>query len=418
MNQVLEASGLCRKKADIFLPTLQAWREFIAKYKIDVELTMFSLGNKRRHFLRVGSFNTMNHPAKMPVFYWRERVEPPKLRINKVTSIFALSIGQLNLTFDDEGSRMEIESESSDSSSDESESEPSSADNVEVDGDNTSARLELTTAELNLPDPNKFPLLNSLSYNPMNMDRLMQEILLFHGNKQINFTRGNTRKGSLIILPSHLHLECYEAELSKRNSAIDTIVDIIAESCKSSKEEAAECLLKSIFSKYENSFVSVAIDKCLMKEKIEAEEKMDVVSTEAMIQEANISTNSARIINRHLRQHFGQSLFASEAERSKYFAGSDFPPTVSTKVLEDKTIIPFWFKRPDLYLQSQFKDMIDHSLLKDIIRVDLIIGGDHGGGKFRMTMKVNFRLPGKKTVSYLTQIASVSYSKDKTEILR
>ncbi len=150
--------------------------------------------------------------------------------------------------------------------------------------------------------------------------------------------------------------------------AFDTIVDIIAESCKSSKEEAAECLLKSIFSKYENSFISVAIDKCLIK-KIEAEEKMDVVSTEAMIQDANIS-------------------------------------------------IPFWFKRPDLYLQSQFNDMIDHSLLKDLIRVDVIIGGDHGGSKFRMMMKVNFRLPGKKTVSYLTQIARVSYSKDNTEILR
>ena len=35
-----------------------------------------------------------------------------------------------------------------------------------------------------------------------------------------------------------------------------------------------------------------------------------------------------------------------------------------------------------------------------------------------MTMKVNFRLPDKGTVSYLTQIASVSYSKDKTAILR
>ncbi len=35
-----------------------------------------------------------------------------------------------------------------------------------------------------------------------------------------------------------------------------------------------------------------------------------------------------------------------------------------------------------------------------------------------MTMKVNFRFPEKGTVSYLTQIASVSYSKDKTAILR
>ena len=59
---------------------------------------------------------------------------------------------------------------------------------------------------------------------------------------------------------------------------------------------------------------------------------MDVISTEAMLQEANVSTNSARIINRHLRQHFGHSLFASEAERRRYFAGSDFRPTVLTKV--------------------------------------------------------------------------------------
>jgi hypothetical protein len=34
--------------------------------------------------------------------------------------------------------------------------------------------------------------------------------------------------------------------------------------------------------------------------------------------------------------------------------------------------------------------MIDLSLLPQLIKVDIIIGGDHGGGKFRMSMKVNF----------------------------
>jgi len=38
---------------------------------------------------------------------------------------------------------------------------------------------------------------------------------------------------------------------------------------------------------------------------------MDVISTEAMVQETNISTKSA--INCHLWQHFGWLLFASEA---------------------------------------------------------------------------------------------------------
>ena len=40
--------------------------------------------------------------------------------------------------------------------------------------------------------------------------------------------------------------------------------------------------------------------------------------------------------------------------------------------------------------------MIDQSLLKDMIKVDIVIRGDHGGGKFHMKMKVNFRLPEKK----------------------
>jgi hypothetical protein len=71
--------------------------------------------------------------------------------------------------------------------------------------------------------------------------------------------------------------------------------------------------LKSFYAKFEDSFVNIAIEKC----KTKSEEKIDVISTEAMPQEANISTNSARIINRHLWQHFGHSLFASEAERRR-----------------------------------------------------------------------------------------------------
>jgi len=53
------------------------------------------------------------------------------------------------------------------------------------------------------PDPKKIPLLHLLNFNPTTMDKLMQEILVYHGNKQITFTRGNNRKGSLVMLPSH-----------------------------------------------------------------------------------------------------------------------------------------------------------------------------------------------------------------------
>jgi hypothetical protein len=142
----------------------------------------------------------------------------------------------------------------------------------------------------------------------------------------------------LVLLPSHRHLANYEAEFSKKKSLIDTISDIVAENTNNCTAKAAEIHLKSFYTKFEDSFVNIAIEKFPIKSN--SEEKMDVISTEAMLQEAHVSTNSARIINCHLWQHFGHSLFASEAERRRYFACSDFHPTVLTKVLEDKTIIP------------------------------------------------------------------------------
>jgi hypothetical protein len=235
----------------------------------------------------------------MPVFYWRERVGSPKLRITKLTSIFAQNIGQMNLMFDDESDQTRIDSNTSsdDLSSDESEVEPSVPDKVSA---------YLSSVEFNLPDPKKYPLLHSMGCNAMIMDRLVQEILLFHGNNQITFTHGNNQKGTLVILPSHRHIDRYEAELSKKKSTLDTIINTVIKNSQSTKEEATECLLRSMFMKYENSFVSVAMNKCVINDKI-IDKKMDVISTEAMIQEANISTNSARIISHHLRQHFGQS---------------------------------------------------------------------------------------------------------------
>jgi hypothetical protein len=111
------------KERGYFLSTLQAWRGLIAEYKINVKLTIIFIGNKCCHFLRVGSFNKMNHPVKMPVFHWRERVASPKLCISTLMRIFSLNNGQLNLMLNDESSCMEIKSESSYSSSEESESQ-------------------------------------------------------------------------------------------------------------------------------------------------------------------------------------------------------------------------------------------------------------------------------------------------------
>jgi hypothetical protein len=73
-------------------------------------------------------------------------------------------------------------------------------------------------------DPNEFPLLNSIGITPMNMDRLVQESVIFHGHWSIKFIRGNNHPGSLILMPLNSKLERYVPELSKKNSTIDVAV--------------------------------------------------------------------------------------------------------------------------------------------------------------------------------------------------
>jgi hypothetical protein len=86
---------------------------------------------------------------------------------------------------------------------------------------------------------------------------------------------------------------------------------------------------------------------------------------------------------------FGRTIVESEKKRKRYFGANDYPPTCKKMVLEDKTVIPYWNKLPNE------------------LRVNFTVGGNHGGGKFRM-----------KSISRLYQIASVEHSNDETEILK
>jgi len=70
-----------------------------------------------------------------------------------------------------------------------------------------------------------------------------------------------------------------------------------------------------------------------------------------------------------LRLFFGRSYFESEVKRREYFSGQDFPPTIGKKVLEDKTVIPFWYKLPDQLMKHQLKSMVTTEQLEGLQRV-------------------------------------------------
>ncbi len=60
--------------------------------------------------------------------------------------------------------------------------------------------------DIDLPDADMFPLLNSLflmnegHYNLF--DRLLNEVTTFNGAAEINYKRGNNSQGTLIAVPS------------------------------------------------------------------------------------------------------------------------------------------------------------------------------------------------------------------------
>lgn len=115
---------------------------------------------------------------------------------------------------------------------------------------------------------------------------------------------------------------------------------------------------------------------------------MDVVSVESMLSEAGVNWKSRCIIFRHLKQFFGKSLVVSEKQRRAYFGDNDFAPSVGRMVLEDKTIVPYWWKRPDQLIQHQINYIFKQEDLNGISSVDIVTGGDHGGGQFRMLLKL------------------------------
>lgn len=122
------------------------------------------------------------------------------------------------------------------------------------------------------------------------------------------------------------------------------------------------------------------------------------MSTDAMIQVANISPNSARIINHHLyvRTLVNHYLYPKQSSGNILLIVT--PPTVKIKALVgiDNSMIADWYKCPDLNIQKQLKDVIDFRLLKNLIWINIPIWGDHGGGRSHMNMKLNVHLPKRK----------------------
>ena len=98
----------------------------------------------------------------------------------------------------------------------------------------------------------------------------------------------------------------------KNNSVLDLIVNNIVRTIRCSSEEAVESFIAAICRKYEETFISVGIERDIIK----PAKKMDAISVEAMLQDAGVNRTNARSLFQHMHQFFGKDMF--ELEKRSY----------------------------------------------------------------------------------------------------
>jgi hypothetical protein len=95
---MLVLCGLAKEWRGKTVALNNAWQLFIAGMRIDSEVTTFSIFNTRQYLIRIGSWNKLRHPPKLPLNYWREKIPASKLRISGITKAFAESVGHMNIS--------------------------------------------------------------------------------------------------------------------------------------------------------------------------------------------------------------------------------------------------------------------------------------------------------------------------------
>ncbi len=292
----------------------QEWLNFKCEFDLaDFEVTHFTIKKKKRYYVRLGSWSALSHIRRTPAEIWSSsssgKLRVPRVSTSSISMTLAQAIGSLDLTLPTHYSRVPADSKSiSDSES----NDKQCSDNEEESSKNEKeASMYDTHLLIDLPDADKFPLLNSLFLTNAGhcnlFDRLVNEITKFSGGTEINYKRGNNSEGTLIAIPAFRTLRNYEKSFC---SIIDTLIKAVSRNTKCKPNEACEAFLGGFYNSYEDSFISTAVKQGVangIPPKV-----MDEVSVEAMLNEAGVNWTNARVLFRHLKQYFGRSLVVSE----------------------------------------------------------------------------------------------------------
>ena len=292
--------------------------------------------------------------------------------------------------------------------------------------------------------PNPYPLLHSLGIN-INLDKNMETMsnllselvsLFKKSNKKLEFTHRNSKPGILVSIPNAKNYSTYEKN-ERREKWIESIFDFINnDESPTQVNDACYWMLKCVYKKHPGTFVTVARDVG-----IHVVNKMTEVEAAAMWVEANISYRAARVILRHLHAKFNfrvqvplnQIVMLSNVVLSLQPRFNEFEFKKKGEETKVGERVKYWTISPETFIQTNFSRLLTcreeyHNTtfeykLPTGTGVNCLIGADHGAGKSRYLLRVNY-LPSSSRretnrVDYGTrtyQFAEVDCKKDTAEI--
>ncbi len=81
------------------------------------------------------------------------------------------------------------------------------------------------------------------------------------GKQSISFHGANNQNSDLFLMPSCRSRQRYEAELLKKESIVDQMLQSIAKNADCLVDEVAECIMNVLFAKFENVFADLEIKR-------------------------------------------------------------------------------------------------------------------------------------------------------------
>ena len=149
--------------------------------------------------------------------------------------------------------------------------------------------------------------------------------------------------------------------------------------------------------------------------------KMDNITAAAMWQESNISKKSQRILLRYLSNYFGSRLVVPEYCTDEL--GQNHVPPQCDFFISDRKKIHFWTKPISKLLTTSLESLYCQKCSTNtentpLSTIDIVVGGDHGQGKFRSVSKFILRdTLFNKLKSNVIKNAHIDCEKDTYDVL-